>query len=211
MKVVLYALPDGQVPVKDFLAGIDTRMRGRLLREIDLLSESEKDFPDQHTRYLGEGIYEIKTKLGTATGTNILFLCSGDRAVLLKGYMRKNRKDTENALREARDLCSRSICEEERPSFFDYIEYRDEMLGRDAALRHAYKALETDYNLIRALLDARARRHMTQVQLAVRCGIPQTDICRIENGTRNPSLSMLSRLAEGLGMQLKLQFIPKSK
>ncbi len=36
------------------------------------------------------------------------------------------------------------------------------------------------------------------------------DISRIENGTRNPSLAMLKRLAAGLGMQLKLEFIPIS-
>ncbi len=31
---------------------------------------------------------------------------------------------------------------------------------------------------------------------------------RIENGTRNPSLEMVKRIATGLGMQLKLEFIP---
>ena len=34
------------------------------------------------------------------------------------------------------------------------------------------------------------------------------DISRIENGTRNPSLSMVKKLAQGLGMQLKLEFVP---
>ena len=36
----------------------------------------------------------------------------------------------------------------------------------------------------------------------------QADISRIENGTRNPSLSMVKKLAHGLGMQLKLEFVP---
>ena len=36
----------------------------------------------------------------------------------------------------------------------------------------------------------------------------QADISRIENGTRNPSLSMVKKLAQGLGMQLKLEFVP---
>ena len=30
----------------------------------------------------------------------------------------------------------------------------------------------------------------------------------LENGTRNPSLSMVKKLAQGLGMQLKLEFVP---
>ena len=35
----------------------------------------------------------------------------------------------------------------------------------------------------------------------------QADISRIENGTRNPSLSIVKKLAQGLGMQLKLEFV----
>jgi transcriptional regulator with XRE-family HTH domain len=49
---------------------------------------------------------------------------------------------------------------------------------------------------------------MTQKDLSVRTGITQADISRIENGTQNPSLSMVKKLAQGLGMQLKLEFIP---
>lgn len=50
---------------------------------------------------------------------------------------------------------------------------------------------------------------MTQKDLSGRTGITQADISRIENGTRNPSLNMVKKLAQGLGMHLKLEFIPK--
>ena len=36
----------------------------------------------------------------------------------------------------------------------------------------------------------------------------QRSIKQIMNGTRNPSLSMVKKLAQGLGMQLKLEFVP---
>ena len=36
-------------------------------------------------------------------------------------------------------------------------------------------------------------------------------ISKLENGTRNPSVSLLKRLAEGMGMVLKIEFIPKQK
>ena len=39
--------------------------------------------------------------------------------------------------------------------------------------------------------------------------ITQADISRFENGTGNPSLRTLKRLAEGLGMSLKVEFVPK--
>ena len=48
---------------------------------------------------------------------------------------------------------------------------------------------------------------MTQKQLAEVTGIAQADISRLESGTANPSLRTLKRLAAGLGMELKVEFI----
>lgn len=39
----------------------------------------------------------------------------------------------------------------------------------------------------------------------------QADISKLENGTRNPSLNLLKRLADGMDMVLKIEFIPKMK
>ena len=71
-----------------------------------------------------------------------------------------------------------------------------------------YDALEAEYDIIKALIQVRHEQNMTQKQLAEKTGITQADISRIENGTRNPSLDMIKRLAKGLGMQLKLEFVP---
>lgn len=49
---------------------------------------------------------------------------------------------------------------------------------------------------------------MTQADLAAATGINQANISRLENATANPSLRTLKRLAAGLGMKLKLEFVP---
>ena len=92
-----------------------------------------------------------------------------------------------------------------------YIKYRDEALNNDPELKAAYDALEPEYDIIQAMIDARKSKKMTQKQLAEKTGITQADISRIENGTRNPSLDMMKRLAKGMGMVLKLEFIPEAK
>ena len=51
--------------------------------------------------------------------------------------------------------------------------------------------------------------NLTQEQLAQVTGIDQANISRLENGTANPSLRTLKRLAEGMGMELKLEFVPR--
>ncbi len=58
------------------------------------------------------------------------------------------------------------------------------------------------------MLDARKKTGMTQKELSEKTGIAQADISRLETGNANPSLKTLQRLAEGMGMTLKLEFIP---
>lgn len=50
---------------------------------------------------------------------------------------------------------------------------------------------------------------MTQKELVERTGINQADISKLENETRNPSVNLLKRLADGMGMDLKIEFVPK--
>ena len=66
-------------------------------------------------------------------------------------------------------------------------------------------------DIIRAIVDARIANNLTQKQLAERTGINQADISKLENGTRNPTINLLKRLAEGMDMILKIEFIPKQK
>ena len=88
-----------------------------------------------------------------------------------------------------------------------YRKYKEEAL-KDAAVKQEYDALEAEYDIIQAMIDARISQNITQKELSERTGITQADISRIENGTRNPSLAMVKRLAEGLGMRLKIEFVP---
>ena len=92
----------------------------------------------------------------------------------------------------------------------DFREFRQELLN-DPEVRREYDALEAEFDVIRAMISARKQQNMTQEELSRRTGITQADISRIENGTRNPSLNMLKRLAEGLGMRLKVEFLPKAQ
>ena len=82
---------------------------------------------------------------------------------------------------------------------------------KDEEFRKEYEAIQPEMDVIRAIVDARASQNLTQKELAERTGINQADISKIENGTRNPSLNLLKRLADGMGMVLKIEFIPKQR
>ena len=88
-----------------------------------------------------------------------------------------------------------------------YSDYKKQLL-KDPELKAEYDALEPEYDIINAMIEARKSLSMTQKDLSEATGLTRADISRIENGTRNPSLEMVKRLAAGMGMQLKLEFVP---
>lgn len=90
----------------------------------------------------------------------------------------------------------------------DFRDYLNEQL-KNEDFRAEYERLEPEFSIIQAVIDARKTNHMTQKELAEKTGIAQSDISKLENGNSNPTISMLQRLAEGMGMTVKLQFVPK--
>ena len=91
-----------------------------------------------------------------------------------------------------------------------YDDFLNEQL-QDDEFKKEYENQQPEFDVIRALVEARISRNLTQKELAERTGIHQADISKLENGTRNPSVNLLKRLAEGLDMMLKIEFVPKPK
>ena len=92
----------------------------------------------------------------------------------------------------------------------NYKDFLNEQLQNEN-FKKEYDALDAEFSIIQAMLDARKAAGLTQKDLAARTGIAQADISKLENGTRNPSLNLLKRLADGMDMVLKIEFIPKRK
>ncbi len=80
----------------------------------------------------------------------------------------------------------------------------------DKEFKNEYNNIQPELDIIRAMVSARTSQNLTQKQLSEKTGIDQSDISKLENGTRNPSINLLKRLADGLGMDLKIEFVQKN-
>ena len=86
-------------------------------------------------------------------------------------------------------------------------DFIDEQL-KDPVFKEKFEALEPEFTVMQALIDARKERGMTQKELAEVTGISQADISRLERGTGNPSIKTLQRVAQALQMALRIEFVP---
>jgi len=80
---------------------------------------------------------------------------------------------------------------------------------RNPEFRAEYEALEPEFVIMQAMIDARKSAGLTQKQLSERAGIAQGDISKLESGSANPSLRTLQRLAGAMNMRLRVEFTPQ--
>lgn len=81
---------------------------------------------------------------------------------------------------------------------------------KDPEFKKEWNNLEPEMEVVRAMIKARTAQNLTQKDLAEKTGINQANISKLENGNMNPSLKLLKRLADGLGMNLRIEFVPKN-
>ena len=79
---------------------------------------------------------------------------------------------------------------------------------RNREYRRAYEALGPEFELARAVIQARVRAGLTREQLAERMDTSQSVIARLESGRVRPSTQTLERLAAATGTRLRISFEP---
>lgn len=92
-------------------------------------------------------------------------------------------------------------------SWNDELDLDAETIWEDGVLLEMKKKPDLNHLLAYKLLLAREQANMTQKELAEKTGIYQADISKIERGIGNPSLQTLKRLADGLDMELNVDFV----
>ena len=90
-----------------------------------------------------------------------------------------------------------------------FREHLNEQL-KDPTFRQTWEESELNYQVARALIKLRLDLNLTQQELARKAGVPQSVIARLESGKHSPSLRSLEKISNRLGLQVKLDLVPKT-
>mgnify|MGYP000321748448 CR=1 FL=1 len=110
-EVFFYDKEDGTEPAKEFLLGLDTKMRAKILRTISLLADNGPDLREPFSKPLGDGIFELRAKVGSDISRVLYFFIVGRRVILTNGFIKKTQKtpaaEMERAKRYRAEFLSR--------------------------------------------------------------------------------------------------------
>lgn len=77
----------------------------------------------------------------------------------------------------------------------------------DPETKLEYEELEALYEVKRQIIQSRIEMNMSQKELAAKVGTGQSAISRLENGSYNPSLAFIGKVAKALGKQIHIRLI----
>jgi len=92
--------------------------------------------------------------------------------------------------------------------FYTHQELHREWM-KNPKYRRAYEELEPEFQIARALIDARIKKKMTQAEIARKAGTKQPVISRLEGAQGSPSLSLIKRIAKVLDVRLVFRLEPR--
>ncbi|WP_296962438.1 type II toxin-antitoxin system RelE/ParE family toxin [uncultured Dialister sp.] len=90
--------------MKEFLDGLDIKMRQKMLRSIQALQDMGISLRMPLSESLEDGIFELRAKSGTNISRVMYFFIIGNRAVLTHGFIKKTQKTPRRELQRAKDI-----------------------------------------------------------------------------------------------------------
>jgi len=91
-EIIVYSKDDGAQPVYDFIRSLEVKMRAKVFREIELLKRNGNELKEPHTKFLEDGIFELRIKQGSDISRILYFFLIGRRIVLTNGFVKQSQK-----------------------------------------------------------------------------------------------------------------------
>ncbi len=108
-KAEYYEKDDGTRPAEEFILGLDSRMKAKVLRAIALLEEFGTRLRLPYSEYLENGIYELRIKQSSDITRVLYFFYSERRIILTNGFVKKTQKTPAKELKLAKDRRERFL------------------------------------------------------------------------------------------------------
>lgn len=165
---------------------------GRLL----LFEEYGERLPMTFARHLEDGIYELRTPQGSNITCLLYFFFLGNRAIVTNGFIKKTqRTQRQNTIEKTGGR-----------AMTNKREHLEAALN-DSSFRVEWDEQQAEREVMRSIVEARLAAGLSQKELAERCGMRASNLCRLENGNGNPSVATLAKVAHGLGKNLRISFV----
>lgn len=101
-EVDFFRFDNGESPVEEYLDGTEIKMRAKILWTIALLEKNGNMLTMPYSKHLDDGIFELRTKLGSNISRVLYFFFVGRKIILTHGFDKKTNKVPKNEIETAK-------------------------------------------------------------------------------------------------------------
>lgn len=181
-------------------------MRAKLARIANLIEKTGLEHVGEpHVKHLEGRLWEMRLKGRDGISRALYVAAARSQVVIVRVFVKKTEKTPRREIELA--LAGRRRSNDGGALLARISEMHKKWI-KEPEYRKAYEALEGEFALAEAVIDARNRVGLTQAQLARKMGTTQPVLARLEGGRARPSIRTLERLAKATGTRLLIRFEP---
>ena len=100
--VEFFETSGGKQPAKEFLLSLDIKSRAKAADMISLLQENGPELREPYSKYLSDGIFELRIKTVSGSVRIIYFFYLNRTIILANGFIKKTRKTPPTEIEKAK-------------------------------------------------------------------------------------------------------------
>ena len=101
-EIEFYQLSNGREPAKEFLMGLEVKMRAKMADTISLLQDNGYELREPYSEHLTDGIFELRAKVGSDATRVLYFFYVNRRIILTNGFVKKTQKTPVGEIEKAK-------------------------------------------------------------------------------------------------------------
>ena len=101
--VIFYEKENGEKPAWDFIMGLETKMQAKVIRGLSILEESGTELREPYTKSLGDGIFELRSKVASNISRVLYFFMEGSNIIVTNGFIKKTDKTPPSEKKKAKE------------------------------------------------------------------------------------------------------------
>ena len=102
-EIIFYEKENADCPVEEFIDSLDVKMRAKMVGLLELLEEKGNQLREPYSKSIGDGIFEIRCKVGNNITRVLYFFYYNGKIVLTNGFVKKTQKTPPEEIQLAKE------------------------------------------------------------------------------------------------------------
>jgi phage-related protein len=101
-QVIFFEKENGEIPAEEFMDALERKMNAKMARAISALQEHGNELREPYSKYLDDGIFELRAKAGSDISRVLYFFYVGKKVILTHGFIKKTKKTPASEIDKAK-------------------------------------------------------------------------------------------------------------